>query len=89
MTLPNNTHRRWLSVLGKYIYSTVHMYCAVYGLTTAELHSLHVPLCRDGSEKWVAVQNYTEEPFGGGEENNKRNGESTEKTVKAYGVDTP
>lgn len=35
------------------------------------------PLCRDGSVKWVAVQDYSDEPFGGwgGEENNKRNGE--------------
>lgn len=65
------------------------MYCAVYGLTTAKMHSLHVPLCRDGRVKWVAVQDYTEEQFDGGEENNKRNGEKAEKTVKAYGVDTP
>lgn len=42
--------------------------------------------------KWVAVQDYSDEPFGGREEERKTisgTERDTEETVKAYGVATP
>lgn len=50
------------------------------------------PLCRDGSVKWVAVQDYSDKPFGGREEERKTISgieRDTEEMVKAYGVTTP